>query len=215
MASLTRSNPANSRPARREATDRRILDATVRLLAEGTGFTELSVERLISEAGISRSTFYNHFADKGALVKLLAAELTGELLEAVNTWWEVAERRRRDDIERALASVLEVYKRHEPVFLALMETSAYDESVAVEYRTRMNELIDIGAKMVRGAQRAGAMRKVPARETATALTWMVERSAYEMLNTGAGASSRRLAVVLTDVIWQTLYADVGDPKGNR
>jgi TetR/AcrR family transcriptional regulator, ethionamide resistance regulator len=215
MASVTKTKKSALRPARREATDLRILAATERLLGDGASFTELSVERLISEAGISRSTFYAHFEDKGALVRRLAGELISELLEAVDTWWEVAELRRRDDIERALGSVLDVYKRHEPVFLALTEASAYDESVAAEYRDRMHDVIDIGAKMVRRVQRAGAMRKVPARDTVSALTWMVERSAYQMLSTDSGASSPRLATVLTDVIWQTLYADVDETKEGR
>jgi AcrR family transcriptional regulator len=132
MASVTRPKRTTStRPARREATERRILTATERLLADGTGFTQLSVERLISEAGISRSTFYAHFNDKGALVRRLAEEVMSELAEAGEQWWSVAERRRRGDLERSLAGVLAVYRDHQNVFLALLETSAYDEAVAV------------------------------------------------------------------------------------
>ena len=39
-----------------------------RLLAEGSVFSEMSVEQLITEADIARSTFYVYFEDKGALM---------------------------------------------------------------------------------------------------------------------------------------------------
>jgi AcrR family transcriptional regulator len=209
MASVTRQKKSTPRPARREATERRILSATERLLADGSGFTELSVERLISEAGISRSTFYSHFEDKGALVRRLAEEVMGELSAAADQWWTVAERRRRGDLERSLAGVLAVYSEHERVFLALIETSAYDEAVAVEYRAHITTLVERASKAIRRAQRAGVMRDVPARETAAALTWMVERSAEQMLD--SEASPRKLASVLTDIVWQTLYVE-GDEE---
>ena len=62
MPSVTR-KPQVTRQQRREQMERRLLDATERLMGEGASFTELSVERLSTEAGISRASFYIYFED--------------------------------------------------------------------------------------------------------------------------------------------------------
>jgi len=57
---------------------RRLLEVVQQLLDEGESFTEMSVERLVSEAGISRSTFYVYFEDKGDLLRTtMSAQLSG------------------------------------------------------------------------------------------------------------------------------------------
>ena len=55
MPSVTRKAQANreqGRQQRREQMERRLLDATERLTRDGATFTELSVDRLSTEAGI-------------------------------------------------------------------------------------------------------------------------------------------------------------------
>ena len=64
MPSVTR-KPQAKRQERREQLERRLLDATERLMRDGASFTELSVDRLSSEAGMSRASFYIYFEDKG------------------------------------------------------------------------------------------------------------------------------------------------------
>jgi len=49
---------------RRAAAESRTLDVVEELLGTGARFTELSVERIASEARLSRSTFYLYFRDK-------------------------------------------------------------------------------------------------------------------------------------------------------
>lgn len=61
MPSLTRKPQGHrsvGREQRREQMERRLLDATERLMRDGASFTELSVDRLSGEAGISRASFY-------------------------------------------------------------------------------------------------------------------------------------------------------------
>ena len=66
MASVTR-NAQPSRADRRASLERQLLTATERLMQEeGQAFTELSGDRLVTEAGISRATFYVYFEDKGS-----------------------------------------------------------------------------------------------------------------------------------------------------
>lgn len=86
MASVTRKPQAN-RQERREQIERLLLDATERLMADGASFTELSVDRLATEAGISRASFYVYFEDKGDLLRRLTGQVFDDLAAAAERWW--------------------------------------------------------------------------------------------------------------------------------
>src|SRR5215213_596988 len=88
MPSVTRRRPAN-REARRDDARGRLLAAVERLIANGDSFTEISVERMVAEAGMARSTYYVYFADNGDLLRAWFAEITDELREAAASWWQL------------------------------------------------------------------------------------------------------------------------------
>src|SRR5882724_12410734 len=88
MPSVTRKTQA-SRAERRDLIKARLLAAVESLLAEGESFTELSVERLVSLAGVSRSTFYVYFEDKGELIRAWLTEIISELDVAAQEWWSL------------------------------------------------------------------------------------------------------------------------------
>src|SRR5947209_20107000 len=101
MPSVTRKAQANreqGRQQRREQMERRLLDATERLMRDGASFTELSVDRLSTEAGISRASFYIYFEDKGHLLRCLAVQVFGDLVAGAERWWGVARRRDPDAV---------------------------------------------------------------------------------------------------------------------
>src|SRR5256885_12848847 len=67
MPSVTRKSQT-TRAARRAELRARLLEVVERLLAHGESFTEMSVERLVSEAGLSPPTFSLYFQDQGDLL---------------------------------------------------------------------------------------------------------------------------------------------------
>src|ERR1700730_18165621 len=97
MPSVTR-KPQVTRQQRREQMERRLLDATERLMRDGASFTELSVDRLSTEAGISRASFYIYFEDKGHLLRSLAGQVFGDLAHDAERWWGVAWRHHPGDV---------------------------------------------------------------------------------------------------------------------
>lgn len=120
MPSVTRKPQARqARQQRREQLESRLLDATERLMSEGASFTELSVDRLAGEAGISRASFYIYFEDKGHLLRRLAAAVFDDLAAAGERWWSVADQRDPDDLRAAIAGIVASYRRHQPVLVAL------------------------------------------------------------------------------------------------
>lgn len=208
VPSVTRT-AQTSRQDRRDVMERRLLDAIEHLVSAGASFTEVSVERLASQAGISRSTFYVHFADKGELVLRLTKRVLAELREVSGTWWAVAENAVRDDLHAATQAIVGVYRRHGAAFTAVMETATYDSAVAEELRTLMLGIIDATRQAIERGQAAGVMRPVRSAETAAALTWMVERAGYQLVRGGDPARDAVIAEVLTDIIWTTLYQPSG------
>ena len=90
--------PQAKRQERREQIERRLLDATERLMRDGASFTELSVDRLSTEAGMSRASFYIYFEDKGHLLRRLAGQVFADLADSAERWWSVAWRHDPDDV---------------------------------------------------------------------------------------------------------------------
>jgi AcrR family transcriptional regulator len=182
-----------------------MFEAIEQLIGQGASFTELSVERLAAEAGISRSTFYVHFQDKGDLARKLTTTLLSELREVSRRWWEVAEHAVRADLDAAITAIVDVYRRHAAAFTAVVETATYDTAVAEELRVLVQEIIDTTRAAIERGQAADTMRDVAPAETAAVLTWMVERAGYQLVRGTDTDTDPKIVAVLTDIIWTTLY----------
>src|SRR6267154_1647204 len=97
MASTTRKSKA-ARADRKSEIEDRLHQAIETLVAEEESFTELSVERLVAEAGMARSTFYVYFEDKGALLRSLGAHVLHGIYDGARPWLETGAQATRDDI---------------------------------------------------------------------------------------------------------------------
>jgi AcrR family transcriptional regulator len=207
MPSVTRKPQAN-REERRERIERQLLDATDRLMADGTSFTELSVDKLATEAGISRASFYIYFEDKGHLLRRLATQVFGDLTQAAQQWWSVAGRRDPADAHAAMSGIVASYRRHQPVLIALTEMSSYDPLVAQTYRELLAGISDQLTKVIEDGQSDGSIRpQLPAAATASTLTWMVERSCHQNLPSHPASYDAELADTITQIVWGALYLE--------
>ncbi|MGV0626699.1 TetR/AcrR family transcriptional regulator [Mycolicibacter minnesotensis] len=207
MASVTRRPPTDRRQRRGEI-ERQLLDATERLMRDGASFTELSVDRLATEAGISRASFYVYFEDKGHLLRQLAGQVFGDLAEDASRWWGVAQRRNPDDIRGAMTALIASYRRHQPLLIALSEMAGYDPHVGATYRELLNDISGQLAQVIEAGQADGSIRRsLPGAATASALTWMVERVCQQNLPTRDATYEGELSAALTEIIWGALYAE--------
>ncbi|MCG7606186.1 MULTISPECIES: TetR/AcrR family transcriptional regulator [Mycobacterium] len=207
MPSVTR-KPQAKREERRERIERQLLDATDRLMADGTSFTELSVDKLATEAGISRASFYIYFEDKGHLLRRLASQVFGDLTQAAERWWTVAGRRDPADVHAAMSGIIASYRRHQPVLIALNEMSGYDPLVGQTYRELLAGIGDQLTRVIEDGQADGSIRpQLPAAATASTLTWMVERTCHQNLPSHPPSYDAELADTLTQIIWGALYLE--------
>ena len=162
MPSVTR-KPQAKRQERREQIERRLLDATERLMADGASFTELSVDRLATEAGISRASFYIYFQDKGHLLRRLTGQVFDDLAKDGDRWWSVAARRRPADVLAAVTAIIASYRRHQPLLLAINEMAAYDAMVGANYNQVLSDIAAHG----RGDRAGPTGRRHPRRSASS------------------------------------------------
>ena len=211
MPSVTRKpqpKRETTRQQRREQMERRLLDATERLMRDGASFTELSVDRLSSEAGISRASFYIYFEDKGHLLRRLAGQVFGDLSAGAQRWWSVAGRHDPDDIRAAMANIIAGFRRHQAVLIALNEMAAYDPVTAQTYRDLLTGISQRLTRVIEDGQADGSIRRaLPAATTASALTWMVERVCQQSLLANPPDYDAELATTLAEIVWGALYLE--------
>jgi TetR/AcrR family transcriptional regulator, ethionamide resistance regulator len=181
MASLTRRTEAQTE--KRAAIEAAVLEATEGLLAGGRSYADLKIEDIAGAAGISRTAFYFYFRDKRELLMRLTEEVADVLYAEADAWWSGGGDG-REDLERALAIVIALYREHGVLLRAVVEASAYDEVVAGFWRALVGRFVEASRRRIEAEQARGAMTGVAAEATAFALTWMTERACYQRLAQG-------------------------------
>lgn len=204
MASVTR-RARPDRARRRSEVRSKLLVAAETLLEQGRSFTEISVEDLITEAGVARSTFYAHFEDKGALLLELTDHVTSTLEVAASRWYRLPRRATRDDLRDALAELMHSHLRHRPTLAAVTEAAAYEPRVRAEYERSMALRFAEMERSFSAQQLDGGVRPDvdPALVTPW-IGWMTERGLFQLLDGGHSAVEQHLDG-MTAVIWRTFY----------
>ena len=181
--------------------------STEKLLSDGNAFTDLSVDRLATEAGTTRATFYVYFEDKGHLLRQLSRHVMSELRDSARQWWQSAGRRDSDDMRAAMKAIISTYRKHQALLSAVVEAAGYDASVAAEFQTLMGEFRAATREIIEQGQAAGTIRDLPSDEVAGALVWMVERACYQMVRGASPHNDDDLAMALAEITWSTLYLE--------
>ena len=204
MAPVTRKAKV-TRATRREEIAGRLFEIVERLLAEGSAFSEISVEQLITEAGIARSTFYVYFEDKGALIVELMDRATQDIGAAASDWFELPATATRCDLRKAMSRLAQGYRRHGRMLAAVIEAAAYDPRVREEWAAVLQRRFQDMNDSFIPQQRDGAIRAdIDVASVTPWLAWMFERGFYDLVGQGGDLPEWALEGV-TSVVWQTLY----------
>ena len=213
----SRTAPASTgKTAQRRVRTRVELTAHARRLTAAHGLSGFTIEQLCDEVGISRRTFFNHFASKDDVVVGVALDDEDEALDGYAS-------SRRDPRVLPLSTVFDdlgalVVERVESV--GLTRERAVDFRAALDREPRL-----IGAMMRQGdEQRRRVARSVAAHEgldesdpridvAVTVLTGLVQR-AFEQFFFGAGRPDERFDAVLADqlAIARGLFAGTAPPS---
>lgn len=190
---------------KRRAVEADVLRATEALLGEGASYANLSIERIATRAGISRTAFYFYFADKRELLMRLAADVADELYAEANTWWS-GSGDGRGQVTDALAKIAAIYRAHAPLVCAIVEVSTYDAPVGVFWRGLVGRFAAASAERIAGEQAAGrADAALDPEATAFVLVWMTERSFHQMLVHDGPPADEAIVAALARVWIATVY----------
>ena len=178
----------------REESRRRIVDAAAELVRERS-YTALTVDELMSRAGIGRTLFYRHFDDLGEVLMRAGREAIEELFAAQETLARGRDGYDAQSIREALAAAVGVYRRHGPVLRAVAEAAIDDERIAAgqdAIRRRFDEL-------VASALRDSASAVTDPDETARALNLLNENYLREAFGGEPRVSEEVAARTLTEI----------------
>jgi AcrR family transcriptional regulator len=199
MPSITRSGtPKNLRAE----LDDRVLAAVERLLDEGLKYTEISVARIIEEAGIARSTFYVHFRDKTDLLKRLAGTLRQNLFDVANDWRREGAGRGLDSLTAMFTKVVALHRQHAAVMAAFVETAAYDNEIR-NFHSSVLEAIEATVREKLEADQA-AGRTDPGVSAVAAgrfIIWCAASAIGEQLRVDDGRGDEVFARELASLWW--------------
>ncbi|HEV2775905.1 MAG TPA: TetR/AcrR family transcriptional regulator [Solirubrobacteraceae bacterium] len=194
---------------KRQATEAAVLSAMEALLAEGMPYAALSVERIATRAGISRTAFYFYFADKRELLMRLASELSDEFYREADAWWSGAGDGSAQ-LTAAVGKIAALYRGHSPLVCAIVEVSAYDEVVGPFWRALVERFVDASARRIAAEIEAGHADAVLAPHAiAFSLVWMTERALYQMLTQDDPACGDDLVRALARIWTSTVYGASG------
>ncbi len=175
------------------------------LLSERT-FAELSVEDIITEAGMARSTFYVYFADKRQMLDALTADLLEGALGVVSAWWEMAPEADYDELRAALARFVSYFHQHGALLKAVIDAAATDATAEAGFGRMVAAGEEGIAAHIRAGQARGAVNAaIDPDVVASWLVRLVEQGLYELTAPAGEDRRERLVDALSMIVWNTLY----------
>ncbi|HEY3189241.1 MAG TPA: TetR/AcrR family transcriptional regulator [Solirubrobacteraceae bacterium] len=182
-----------------------LLESAERLLAERP-LADLAVEDLLSDAGVSRASFYFYFESKHAKVAALLERIVDDVHGAALPWFERGDTPPKEALHAALSGSLALWRRHSTVM-----------SASVEHWQSVPELREVWGGVIARFTDAAAAQIERDRETGAAppgadphtlagvLVAMNERSFYYAISAGDPADDPKLVDTLTGVWLASIY----------
>jgi AcrR family transcriptional regulator len=167
MSREGRSGPRRAPRVPGEQARRHIIEAAGRLLADRR-FRDLTVEDVMAEAGLARTVFYRHFEGLPDIV----LGLLEDLLSAVVAEADVGDPGDREMLRRQLARVVQTYREHGRLLLALDEAAHHDDEVERRYHEWLDHAVQVSAELIERGVARGHTPAMPVLDVTHALTQM-------------------------------------------
>lgn len=188
---------------RRQATERALLEATQALLDEGASFADLSVTRIATSAGRTRTAFYAHFDDRRELLLALVQDAGADAIGALEPFLENRGPLTYEEVVASSRALLAAFRRNASLVRAIVEAAGYDEQVAARWSAIIDHII------AGSSQRLQAEGHDPdeAAAMATALVWMTERTCYQqVVRTDTNLDDEQTVAALSEVWWRAVQS---------
>jgi AcrR family transcriptional regulator len=191
-----------------EQARRRIIEAANRLL-HNRRFRDLTVEDVMVEAGLARTVFYRYF---GGLPEIVLG-LLEMLLDQVVAEADAGDPRDRSVLRRQLAIVVQTFREHGPMLLALDEAAHHDDSVERAYRAWIDHTVEVSAELIERGIAQGHTPPMATLEVARALTAMNGNYLLDLIRHDPGFDTEVALEALWTVWMRTTWPETGDGDG--
>lgn len=204
MSVTRRRTPDHQR--RSAATEAKLLSSVERLLDEGESFTDISVQRILDEAGVSRATFYAHFQGKPDLLQRLAERVRDSSLALARQWDPGAGEDGAERYARFFEDVLALHRAHHPVLSAVREVATYDAAVRDFYAADLEGFDEAVLATLLEQQRAGATAAdLDAVTASRVIVWGGAQAIARHISVDDGSGDAALARELGSIWWYGAY----------
>jgi AcrR family transcriptional regulator len=194
-----------------------VFAAVERLLNEGMKYTEISVQRIITEAEIARSTFYAHFRDKSDLLSRLAEGTRENFFDAASAWEAMGAAAGVSSLTQIFEELIARHREHSAVLLAITEIAAYDPVVRDFYTSDLDAFEARVVSDLKERQQAGLT--APDLDPAAAsriIVWGGEQAIAHHISTDDGSGDATFARELATIWWYGAYCrQPADPAPSR
>lgn len=204
-------------PSKGDLREQAILDTARRLLADKPA-ERITIDDLVSGAGISRPTFYFYFASKQAVFEALLDPVAGAFIAVADGFLDNPPD--RGELRASLGKLAAVWQEHGPIMRVMMDDSAV--GALRDCRDRMIGRLVANATTRIERDRASGLAPAgpPADVTAAVLTRLLvttltDAAAPAESPDGAAAPGRvsdELLDALTTVIGRSIYAQTPTEK---
>jgi TetR/AcrR family transcriptional regulator, ethionamide resistance regulator len=189
---------------KRAAIQAAVLAATEQLLAGGATYADLNIERIATRAGISRTAFYFYFRDKRELLMRLSEDVVQLLYVEADRWFS-GDGDPAQEIREGMSEIARLYAEHGVLLRTIVEVSAYDAAVAEFWRGMVQRFVDAARRRIEAEQAAGRGPAASACATAFALSWMVERTLYQLVVRDDPPPREEVVDAMVGVWMRTVY----------
>lgn len=197
---------ADHHAVRSAATRVQLLSTLERLLDSGESFTEISVQRIIEEAGVSRATFYAHFHGKSDILVRLTDELRQALLELAQQWDPGAGEDGADRFARFFQAVITIHRAHQGVLTAVREAASYDPAVSDFYTADLEGFDEAVLKTLLSEQAAGSTPSdLDAVAASRIIVWGGAQAIAHHISADDGSGDAAFARELGRIWWHGAY----------
>lgn len=200
--------------ARKREIVERVLPVVEQRIAEEGSYLTLTLDQILSDALLSRSTFYRYFRDKNDLLLALIAPVLADVRIAAIRPFDRTEAPTLEELQAELRHNFDIYRPHIPLLTAFVEVSYSDAAIGEQFAAGFGHVHRAIATHLRRGQDAGFVRdEIHADETAGWITWMAERGMSRLVASADPGRLDRLAESLATMVWLTVYS--ASPAGRQ
>jgi TetR/AcrR family transcriptional regulator, ethionamide resistance regulator len=200
------------RDERRADVERRLVATLKRLMVDQPRFTDLTLVELLSETGISRTSFYKYFESKGDVLAAWFTDTVEQLLAAPRPHTGPGAPC-REDLRLTMQQVADVYRAELSLMAAVYETAAHDFDMRERLAEALKELEGrVRRHIVRGMREDWINPELDAPAMAIWIVSLCEAGLRHIIGPAAPAALPEAIAAGADMLWFTLYAPV-HPRG--